>query len=70
MTRYCVHATDHDPRHEHLIEAGSPQEAAVIFAERWLAPRLASGDGRIELELRDLDRGGVRRLELDLADAA
>ena len=65
MTRYCVHACDDDPRHEHLIVAEGPAEAAVLFVERWLSPR--AGETEIELELRDLEAGGVSRVRLDLA---
>jgi hypothetical protein len=65
MTRYCIHARADDPRHEHLVEAASPAEAAVIFVERWLSPR--DGETEVELELRDLDAGGVTHLTLDLA---
>ena len=68
MTRYCIHACDDDPRHEHLIEADTPAEAAVTFVERWLSPR--AGETAVELELRDLDGGAVSRVTLDLADAA
>ena len=65
MTRYCVHACDDDPRHEHLIVAGDAAEAAVIFVERWLSPR--AGETQVELELRDIEGGGVSRVTLDLA---
>ena len=67
MTRYCIHALDHDPRHEHLILADGPAEAAALFAERWLHPRAG---GEVELELHDLDGGPVTRVVLDLADLA
>ena len=65
MTRYCVHACDDDPRHEHLIVAADAAEAAVIFVERWLSPRV--GETEIELELRDIEGGAVSRVRLDLA---
>ena len=65
MTRYCVHALDDDPHHEHLVVAGGPAEAAALFAERWLSPRAA--ESRVELELRDLDGGPISRVVLDLA---
>ena len=65
MTRYCVHACDDDPRHEHLIVAATAAEAAVLFVERWRPPE--PGDARVEVELRDLDAGGVSRVTLDLA---
>ncbi|MBE7218182.1 MAG: hypothetical protein INR64_06910 [Caulobacteraceae bacterium] len=65
MTRYCVHACDDDPRHEHLIVAASATEAAVLFVERWRAS--ATGEAQVELELRDLDGGGVSHVTLDLA---
>ena len=65
MTRYCVHACDDDPRHEHLIVADDAAEAAVIFVERWLSPR--AGETQVELELRDIEGGAVSRVVLDLA---
>lgn len=68
MTRYCIHACDDDPRHEHLVVAPSFVEAAALFAERWLSPR--AGETQVELELQDLDTGARQRLSLDLAGLA
>lgn len=66
---YFVRPRD-DARHGHVVEAGSFEEAAVAFVERW-SPA-ADQEGDVALIVRDRDDGRelCLRLDLDSGEAA
>jgi hypothetical protein len=63
MTSYCVHASADEIARPHRVEAEDFVDAALAYAERWLAP---DPQAPVVLYVQDEGSGEERCLTLDL----
>ena len=63
MTSYCVHARDEEIARPHRVQAETPLDAALLYAERWLG---SAPHDAVTLLVEDEDAGREHCLRLNL----